>query len=195
MTALEEESNRQKNKLWSLIEQTETNLARKEERLVELAAQEQKIKERYTQYKAVSLTKDATQELESLLYYVLQRVYYRFNEFFKEAYNPSLFSNHSASVALDRALKDILQMIRFDLEQELRVTNFRILQFIQKQITQIDKEEMRILKDLNGSLTLSPHESEDYELLEFVGPFQNNEKYSSIKSYFRNAKRLFLYFL
>ncbi|NME05800.1 dynamin family protein [Psychrobacillus sp. BL-248-WT-3] len=189
--ALEEESNRQKNKLLSLIQQTEANLARKEERLTELTNQEAKIRERYTQYNAISLTKDTTQELESLLFYVLQRVYYRFNEFFKEAYNPSLFSNHNASVALDIALKDILQMIRFDLEQELRVTNFRVLQFIQRQITQLDKEEMRILKDWNGSLTFSPHESEDYELLEFVGPFQDKDKYSHVKSYFKNAKSFF----
>ncbi|WP_342578531.1 dynamin family protein [Psychrobacillus sp. FSL K6-2843] len=191
ITSLEEESNRQKNKLLSLIEQTEANLARKDERLSELSDQELKIRNRYTEYKSVSLNKDAVQELESLLFYVLQRVYYRFNEFFKEAYNPSLFSNYNASTALDLALRDILQMIRFDLEQEVRVTNFRLLQYIQKQMTQIDKEEMRVLKEWNGSLTYSPHESEDYELLEFVGPFKDKDKYTHVKSYFKSAKSFF----
>ena len=191
ISALEEEATRQQSKLLGLIEQTETNLARKDQRLIELRNQEQNIRKRYTISKSSQIAKDAKQELDTLLYYVLQRVYYRFNEFFKEAYNPSLFSNNSATLALDHALKDILKMIRFDIEQEMRVSNFRILQYIQQQIQQLEKEEMRVLKDWNSSFTFSPHESLARELLEFVGPFDNISKYEHVKSYYKNARGFF----
>ncbi|SDN03860.1 small GTP-binding protein domain-containing protein [Psychrobacillus sp. OK028] len=191
ITALDEEATRQQSKLLSLIDQTEANLARKDQRLIELRNQEQNIRKRYTNGKSAQIAKDAKQELDTLLYYVLQRVYYRFNEFFKEAYNPSLFANNSASVALDIALKDILKMIRFDIEQEMRVSNFRILQFIQQQILQLEKEEIRVLKDWNTSFTFSPHEVTERDLLDFIGPFDNIVKYEHVKSYFKNTKSFF----
>lgn len=191
VTSLEEEAIRQQTKLHTLIEQTETNLSRKDARLKELREQEQNIRKRYSNSLSSIVMKEAKQELETLLYYVLQRVYYRFNEFFKEAYNPSLFTNTSANLALEVALKDILGMLRFDLEQEMRVTNFRVLQFIQKQIKQLEKEELRVLKDWNASFTFTPHESENRKLLEFVGPFSEINKYENVKSYFKNTKSFF----
>ena len=191
ISALEEEASRQQSNLLGLIEQTEANLARKDQRLIELRSQEQNIRKRYGNSKSTQIAKDAKQELDTLLYYVLQRVYYRFNEFFKEAYNPSLFANNTAAIAMDFALKDILKMIRFDIEQEMRVSNFRILQYIQKQILQLEKEEMRVLKDWNSSFTFSPHESIEKELLSFVGPFEATFKYEHVKSYFKNTKSFF----
>ncbi|SES07835.1 dynamin family protein [Psychrobacillus sp. OK032] len=191
VTTLEEETMRQQMKLHQMIEQTEMNLARKDERLGELRALEQNIRKRYTNSKGAIIAKEAKQELETLLYYLLQRVYYRFNEFFKEAYNPSLFSNQAASIALETALKDILNMLRFDIEQELRVTNFRLLQFIQKQLTELEKEEMRVLKDWNASFIYTPHELENQDLLDFEGPFQQIQKYEQVKSLYKNNKSFF----
>ncbi|MFF2752739.1 dynamin family protein [Psychrobacillus sp. NPDC058041] len=191
VTSLDEEAIRQKTKLYTLIEQTETNLARKDARLKELREQEQNIRKRYANSLSSVVMKEAKQELETLLYYLLQRVYYRFNEFFKEAYNPSLFTNTPANTALEVALKDILGMLRFDLEQEMRVTNFRVLQFIQKQVKQLEKEELRVLKDWNASFTFTPHESENRNLLQFVGPFNEIAKFENVKSYFKNTKSFF----
>ncbi|WP_313890919.1 dynamin family protein [Psychrobacillus sp.] len=191
VTSLDEEATRQQTKLFTLIEQTEANLARKDARILELRGQEQAVRKRLAVSKSTLIAKEANQELETLLYYVLQRVYYRFNEFFKEAYNPSLFTNKSPSAALEFALKDILQMLSFDLEQEMRVTNFRVLQFIQKQVMQVEKEEVRALKDLNTSFTFTPHENSNRDLLEFVGPFTEVTKYENVKSYFKNTKSFF----
>lgn len=191
VTSLEEETNRQQKQLHDVIVQTETNLARKDARLLELREIEQHIRKRYAISKSVLIAKEAKQELETLLYYLLQRVYYRFNEFFKEAYNPSLFSNNASNVALEIALKDILKMLRFDLEQELRVSNFRLLQFIQKQMIELEKEELRVLKDWNASFTYTPHEFENHELLDFEGPFKDTKKYEQVKSYYKNNKSFF----
>ena len=191
VTSLDEEVSRQQNSLHTLIVQTETNLTRKEDRLQELRVQEQNIRKRYAHSKSATIAQESKQEVDTLIYYLLQRVYYRFNEFFKEAYNPSLFANNASNVALSFALQDVLKMLRFDLEQELRVTNFRVFQFIQKQLKQLEKEELRVLKDWNDSFTFTPHESENRDMLEFVGPFENVTPYENVKSYYKNNKSFF----
>ena len=191
VTSLDEEVSRQQNSLHTLIVQTETNLTRKEDRLQELRVQEQNIRKRYAHSKSATIAQESKQEVDTLIYYLLQRVYYRFNEFFKESYNPSLFANNASNVALSFALQDVLKMLRFDLEQELRVTNFRVFQFIQKQLKQLEKEELRVLKDWNDSFTFTPHESENRDMLEFVGPFENVTPYENVKSYYKNNKSFF----
>ncbi len=77
---------------------------------------------------------DTKQELDELLYYLMQRVYYRYPDFFRESYNPSTFAQMPTQQALDTALKEILQALSFDFAQEMRVTNFRLAQFVQKKI-------------------------------------------------------------
>ena len=80
------------------------------------------------------LRKAVNNELSELVYYILQRVFLRYGDFFKEAYSPSIFVNNSADRALKAALAETVQMIGFDLTQELKVTNLRMLNFMKKQI-------------------------------------------------------------
>ena len=189
--ALQEEVDKTEERLRSLIEQTEQNLLRKDERLKELAELEAIVKNRFATGSTSMLISEAKQELEELLYYVLQRVYYRYPDFFREGYNPSVFSKLSAQAALASGLKDVLNALKFDFAQELRVTNFRLAQFVQKQLNVKFKEEALSLKELNQSFAFMPYESDEPSILDFVGPFEQHNKYESVKSYFRNVKAFF----
>lgn len=189
--ALAEETEKTVARLASLIEQTEVNLSRKEERLQELRLLEQKIRQRFTSSAAGVITKNSYQELDELLYYVLQRVYYRYPDFFKESYNPSVFSNKSSAEALDFALKETLAMLSFDFEQEMRVTNFRLNQWIGKALQQRQKDEMHELKESNNSFSFMPYEIAEAKLLDFEGPFEDSTKYSHVKSHYKNNKSFF----
>ncbi len=113
------------------------------------------------------LESDVKQELDELLYYVLQRVYYRYPDFFRESYNPSTFASIQAQVALKQALTETLNALKFDFAQELRVTNFRLAQFIQKKIQERYKENVRSLKEMNASFSFIAYESDEPNLLEF----------------------------
>lgn len=189
--ALHEEVEKTHQRLSDLIHQTEENLKRKDERLEELAGLENYIREQYSTLSTSIIESDTKQELDELLYYVLQRVYYRYPDFFRESYNPSTFAALSPQQALDKALKETLSSLRFDFAQELRVTNFRISQFVQKKLNERFKEESRSLKEMNNSFSFIAYESEDAALLDFEGPFNDVNKYASVKSYFKNTKAFF----
>ena len=189
--ALIEEVDKTEERLRSLIDQTEQNLLRKDERLAELSQLEATVKNRFAVSNTSMLVSDAKQELEELLYYVLQRVYYRYPDFFREGYNPSVFSKLPAQAALASGLKEVLSALRFDFAQELRVTNFRLAQFVQKQLKISFKEEAISLKEMNQSFAFMNYDHDEPAILDFVGPFEDHEKFASVKSHFRNVKAFF----
>lgn len=189
--ALHEEVEKTQARLADLIAQTEENLKRKDERLKELAELERYVQKTYGSPTVNMLKSDMKQELDELLYYVMQRVYYRYPDFFRESYNPSTFSSKPVQSALEQALKETISALRFDFSQELRVTNFRLAQFIQKKIIERFKEEVRSLKELNPSFSFITIEPEEPKLLDFKGPFEDEKKYASVKSYFKNTKSFF----
>ncbi len=189
--ALNDEVEKTHQRLHSLIVQTEENLLRKDERLAELEQLELKIRKMYAQVSTTMLESDVKQEVDELLYYLMQRVYYRYPDFFRECYNPSTFASKQSQLALKQALTETLDALKFDFAQELRVTNFRLSQFIQKKIQERYKEDVRQLKEMNNSFSFIAYESGEPNLLEFAGPFEDYGKYESVKSYFKNAKSFF----
>ena len=189
--ALREEVEKTHVRLRDLIMQTEENLKRKDERLAELAQLEQHVRNTYQAANTAMLESDAKQELNELLYYVMQRVYYRYPDFFRESYNPSTFAQLPAQQALDTALKEVLQALSFDFAQEMRVTNFRLAQFVQKKMKERFKEDTQNLKEFNNSFSFLAYETEEPSILEFTGPFADRAKYASVKSYYKNPKAFF----
>ncbi|MGX9133893.1 dynamin family protein [Rummeliibacillus sp. JY-2-4R] len=189
--ALAEETEKTQERLRLLIQNTEDNLKRKDERLVELAKLEQYVHTRYMYSAAPTIEKDTVQELDELLYYVLQRVYYRYPDFFKEGYNPTTFATKSSTVALELALKEVLASLSFDFEQEMRVTNFRLAKFILKKIQERYVYDTKQLQDVNNGFSFMPFEVEEPNILEFTGPFQNTKPYEGVKSFFKNSKSFF----
>lgn len=189
--ALAEETEKTEGRLSSLIEQTEQNLARKDERLEELATLETFIQKYFGQSAAAVIEKDEANEQKDLLYYVLQRVYLRYTDFFKESYNPAVFNTNSTSAALDFALKELVGSLSFDFEQEMRVTNFRLSKFLVARFKERYTTDVRKMKDMNDSFSFMPFELEDPEILEFTGPFNDYNKYKEVNKLFKNSKAFF----
>ena len=189
--ALHEEVEKTHVRLHDLIQQTEENLKRKDERLAELEQLERHIRNTYQSTNTAMLESDTKQELDELLYYVMQRVYYRYPDFFRESYNPSTFAQMPAQQALDTALKEVLQALSFDFAQEMRVTNFRLAQFVQKKLKERFKEDVQHLKEFNNSFSFLAYEPEEPGILDFTGPFTERSKYAGVKSYYKNPKSFF----
>jgi len=188
--SLSEEEQKTVHRFRNLIQSTEKNLERKDERLEELKQLEQKVRKRYSETMAPVLEQEASQELGELLYYVKQRVFYRFNDFFKEAFNPSLFAKESSKQALDTALRDLREMTAFDFQQEMRVTNLRLARFVEKKLTERFKDDAAKLKDWNSEFSFLPYEVTEAQLLEAGQPFGDAD-YSTAKSYYKNNKSFF----
>ncbi len=188
--SLVEEEQKAVDRFKGLIDQTERNLLRKDERLMELKKLEQQLRIMFSASASAILSRETLQELEELVYYVNLRVFYRFNDFFKEAFNPSAFSGKSSQQALDGALAEITEMVAFDFQQELRVTNFRLAQFIDKKITMRFKDDSAKLKELNPDFSFTPYEVEEAPSLEVSKPFEQ-ANYSTVKVYYKNNKAFF----
>ena len=189
--ALEEETTKTIDRLASLIDRTIQNRSRKAERLEELAAAESAIKQRFEKSASEILIKTTQDELSELVYYILQRVFLRFGEFFKEGYSPSTFAKNSSDKALKIALAETVNMVGFDLTQELKVTNLRILQFMKKQLLERQRMEVRSLSDMDQSLSPSPYDPNDKDMLSFETPYENPMVYSAVNKSFKNQKAFF----
>lgn len=188
--SLAEEEQKAVGRFRSLIEHTDANMSRKDERLEELRILEQQVRKQFAESPAPVMIKEAAQELSELLYYVNQRVFYRFNDFFKEAFNPSLFSSNSSQQSLKIALHDIVEMTAFDFEQEIRVTNFRLAQQIKKMVNNRFQDDTEKLRAQNPDFSFTPYEIEETAMLEPDSAFTGTD-YSSVKSYYKNNKSFF----
>ena len=122
----------------------------------ELNKLEGEVRHHFAYHFAEVLTKAAHNELGELVYYILQRVFLRYGDFFKEAYSPSVFVNNSTERALKGALAETVQMIGFDLTQELKVTNLRMLNFMKKQIADRQRIELTYLNEMDSSHSTIP---------------------------------------
>ncbi len=189
--ALEEETAKTIERLASLITRTETNRTRKAERMEELNKLEGEVRQHFAINFTQVLTKATHNELSELVYYILQRVFLRFGDFFKEAYSPSVFVNNSTDRALKGALAETVQMIGFDLTQELKVTNLRMLNFMKKQLNDRQRMEIAKLNDKDSSIAPSPYESEDADMLSFGVPYADADAYASVNRLFKNQKAFF----
>ena len=189
--SLEEETMKTTKRLASLISRTEKNMKRKSERLTELVELEGTIQERYASGFTEVFQTSTKNELNELVYYILQRVFLRFSDFFREAYNPSVFVSKSSSEALRIALDETVHMIGFDLTQELKVTNLRIVNFLTKQLTSRQRVEVKSLKEIDEIFEPTLFEPRKADMLSFEFPFPDSKVYSNVNRLFRNEKSFF----
>lgn len=191
LQALSDETEKTVHRLGQVIEQTESNIARKEVRLEELDHIAATIETHFSNHRPDLLRHALSAEIHELLHHVNQRIYYRFPDFFKEAYHPVRFANATKQHALQQALEELLGFLKYDFEQELRVTHFRIDSWIKTAIAQRFQEEEQFATKLNPSFQLSPFETFSMPAVSFTGPFLDPTPYESVKQYFRNAKAFF----
>ncbi|MCP3738847.1 dynamin family protein [Rossellomorea sp. BNER] len=138
--------------------------------------------------------KRISQEIQELLFYVKQRVFLRFSDFFKESFHPSMFQGKDSTKGhLQKALNELLESVGFDFSQEMRATSLRIELFtvdqLHKEMNQLEKKIARIYE----GIVLPPYEFGKLETLPFEKAFENIEltKFQKAWTYFKNEKHFF----
>lgn len=189
--ALHEEVEKTIDRLALLIERTENNLLRKDERLQELVTLEGQIRDRYASDFKEVLLKNAKQEVEELIHYVFQRVFLRFNEFFRASYNPATFSRHGKEEALKLALQDLIDMVGFDITQEMKVTNLRMSRFVNKQLMERQRQEQQLLKEWDATIAPVLYEPSETDMLSFTQPFEEIAPYVKGNRFYKNERSFF----
>ncbi|WP_458412884.1 dynamin family protein [Schinkia sp. CFF1] len=155
----------------------------KQQMLDHLQAREFKVEER-----------SLAQEIEELLYYVAQRIFFRFNDFYNEAFNPSSLRDDGRDLkkAIQGCLDELVVSIGFDLSQEMRATSLRVENHLNKLLKEVHVNVESMIDGIHP-IPLLPIEARHFETMEFANAFENlsRDPFKSVLSIFKGPKSFF----
>lgn len=134
------------------------------------------------------------QESNELIYYVKQRVFLRFQDFYREAFNPaSLISGGNSRQQLRNALGQLAESIGFDLAQELRATVLRLDNYVVRLVSEWQYTLQDAITDISSELTIGGMELKVETKLEFYDAFFdiNFSDFSKPLALYKNPKDFF----
>lgn len=175
-----------------LLETAMESQEEKENRRIQLVRNLEKIEELLKQTSPTIIITKLMQELQELLFYVKQRTFYRFGDFFKESFNPATLQNNQKS-ALIKALNELLESLGYDFAQEMRATSLRIENYLkdlfQKRFGQFQEQ----ISKIQSTISLSDYEIGSISTPEFPSAFTDIDRSQLEKTfkYFKNAKSFF----
>ena len=195
VAASENELRRVEQRVSALIASAREDVSVKEQKRAKLESEHGEVASFLAQQTVQTLCSSLQQEMEELLYYAKQRVFLRFNDFFKEAFNPAVLRDDGRDLkkALRQSLGELLEQVGFDLAQELRATTVRLERFAQKQAAEYQQSLAERLGEINADVSFAAFELENREHLEFAAAFQDAplDKFSKAMACFKNPKAFF----
>ncbi len=134
------------------------------------------------------------QEVQELIYYVRQRVFLRYTDFYREAFNPATIKREGkAEKMLSHALGELLASMGFDFAQELRATGLRMENFIKKLSDGLHQQVNGKLLEISSELPVSQGTIECSSQLEYESAFQDIDRGIFKKAFaiYKNPKSFF----
>lgn len=135
-----------------------------------------------------------TQEIEELLFYVAQRSFFRFNDFYNEAFNPSSLRDDGRDLkkAIQACLDELLVNIGFDLSQEMRATSLRIENHINKLLKEVHRSVESGIAQIHP-IPILPVKMRHFNTMDFDNAFANvsRDSFKSALSIFKGPKSFF----
>lgn len=147
------------------------------------------------QVEVESEERSITKEVDELIYYVKQRVFFRFGDMFKESFNPAVLSDDGGNIknALRNSLDELVRAIGYDLGQEMRATALRVEKYVNGSAKRtLDRIADEVAKAA-PKLTLQAYQAQSMEAPEFTSELPNYSPadYASALGLFKNAKDFF----
>ncbi len=193
--AAKAEHNRAVQILNQLISSAQEDKTVKETKRLHTIAEHKELKNYLEQQTDGFLKKRLTQEADELLFYIKQRVFFRFSDFFKESFSPAVLKEDGRNMkkALQMSLQELIDSLGFDFSQEIRATTLRLEAFIGKILKERLEHLTEELRRKNNSLSFSPYESKKMEGLQVETAFQTIDMrmFQKALSFFKNAKSFF----
>ena len=178
-----------------LIESTQEDVVIKQQKCSHIQAEKATITKVLVGQTAELLQNRLHQECDELIYYIKQRVFFRFGEFFKDSFNPTVLRDDGRNLkkALQNALEDLLEQMGFDFAQELRATTVRLDRFAEKIMAEYQGSLMERLSEINNDLSFSLFEFKGQTKIDFEAAFKDIKAGLFVKAlaYFRNPKSFF----
>lgn len=178
-----------------LIQTAKEDQTMKEKKRSDIEQQKGKISALIAAQTTENLNSRMLQEAMELIYYIKQRVFFRFGDFFKEAFNPATLKEDGRNLkkALQAALEEFLESIGFDFAQEMRATTVRLDRFAEKLFAEYQEVLIRHLQEINHDLSFSRFEVQISSGLDFLNAFSQTEHqvFTKALSYFKSPKAFF----
>ncbi|WP_052712100.1 dynamin family protein [Domibacillus indicus] len=190
----EAEAERGVSQLQKLIAAARESIHQGEQKKAELHDKKSRIISVIKQEGTVLEKKRMEQELDELVHYVKQRVFYRFSDFFKESFNPATLSgNADIKAALQKALGELLQSVGYDLAQEMRATSIRVENHGRRLIEDKQARFEQKAAMIEPELLLSGTETGKLIVPDFETAFQDAKlgAFSAALALFKNARSFF----
>jgi small GTP-binding protein len=189
------ELHRIKQEIKSLIEASNVDETVRNEKIKALHQEKERAQELISNQSNSYLETRVTQELDELLFYIKQRVFLRFNDFFKESFNPAVLKDDGRNMkkALNGALEEFLLSLGYDFAQELRATSLRMDAFLRKQLREFHHSLSSSLTEINKEISISIREVQTNRQLEFTNAFDQVDRalFQKAMSTFKNPKAFF----
>jgi small GTP-binding protein len=183
------------NMIEEMIRSAEEDKAARADRLKKLLSEKELMLRVLSQKKPEVLEDRLIQESDELTYYIRQRVFIRFGEFFREAFNPTLLKDDGRNMkkALETALDELLESIGYDLAQEMRATSLRAEAFIVRVLKEFQEALLAELMKINSSVSITLTENGPLTGIEFETAYQGLErtKFKKALGMFKNPKSFF----
>jgi GTPase SAR1 family protein len=134
-------------------------------------------------------------EIDELLYYVKQRLFFRFGDMFKEAFNPSVLQDDGRDLkkALRSSLDELVRYLGYTLGQEMRATGLRIEKYVNTSAKRLADRMADAVQASAPKLELEAYQPRSFTAPEFdeALPGYRAEEYQSILGLFKSAKDFF----
>jgi len=187
LLSIKEDLKRCKERIKSLIHAAEMSGLEKEKIRETLIQEQISVNNELANLTPDHIVTSVSQEIEELIFYVKQRLFFRFNDFFKESFHPSIFhQNSDIQQALQTCLEELVRTVEFELIQELQATSLRIEKVIQKTLESEFSRIVQLIKKKSQSVTFA-----SIEFSEIQTPTISVEFSESMISTFYPALKLF----
>ena len=194
LSAARQEFDKAVERIRDLINISKSDSVQREHRLAELKRFQQKIGSVLSDLSNTELVKGLEQEASELIYYVKQRVFLRYLDFFRESFNPAtLKSGGNSNEQLKEALDQLLESIGFDLAQELRATSLRTDNYIKNSLLKFQEHTNQRLAQISNEFTLSVKEYSYENQLNFQQAFVeiNRDIFKEPLTIYKNPRDFF----
>ncbi len=192
--SIREDLKRCLERIQSFIETANKDKAEKEQELQKLRKEREQVNNELIGLTNQHIVSTVNQEIEELIFYLKQRLFFRFNDFFKEAFHPGVFhQSANTQQALSLCLKDLIKTIEFELIQELQATSLRIENVIYKAINDEFVRLSQIIKRISNSISVTNQEKQEIHTPNITIEF-SNDMISMLKpslKIFKNTKSFF----
>ncbi|MFD9626708.1 dynamin family protein [Peribacillus muralis] len=167
----------------------------KRKALETLSSEAQDISEILSVMKGDAEKQRLKKEIDELTFYSKQRVFFRFNDFFKESFNPAVLKDDGGDLkmVLKQALTNLLDALGFDLAQEMRATALRSEMFVNKLLNEKQNGLVQQMQKVRKTISLQPFEPSERESPEFAGAFVHLDTadFKRELALFKNPKSFF----